>query len=155
MIIDFNDETNLINATDINVLREIIIFTSQKENLPPTCEVSITFVFDDDIQSYNKQYRQIDEPTDVLSFPMQQSLKDEHVPADSELPLLLGDIIISVDRVTKQAKEYNHSFQRELAFLTVHGLLHLLGYTHDTDAEEKEMFEKQEKILGAFKIERD
>lgn len=155
MIIDFNDETSKVTSDQENELKEIIKYTLEIEQMPPNCEVSISFLFDDDIQTLNKQYRQINEPTDVLSFPIEQSLKDKTGTFDLNIPLLLGDIIVSIDHAIEQAEQYGHSLKREISFLIVHGLLHLLGYTHDTDENEKEMFQKQDKILGAFKIERE
>lgn len=155
MIIDFNDETSKVTSDQENELKEIIKYTLEIEQMPPNCEVSISFLFDDDIQTLNEQYRQINEPTDVLSFPIEQSLKDKTGTFDLNIPLLLGDIIVSIDHAIEQAEQYGHSLKREISFLIVHGLLHLLGYTHDTDENEKEMFQKQDKILGAFKIERE
>ena len=93
------------------------------------------------IRGLNKMYRGIDEPTDVLSFPM-----------DDEI---WGDIIISTDKVISQAEEYGHSLERELGFLVVHGILHLLGYDHQTPEEEAVMRQKEEKILTELKLSRE
>lgn len=155
MIIDFNDETNKLLDSQFQQLEQLIVFTLEKENMPTHCEVSVSIVTDEQIKQLNAEYRQIDEPTDVLSFPIEESLKDKEFVENQDQPLLLGDIIISIDHVYEQAERFNHSFKRELSFLIVHGLLHLLGYTHDTDEEEKEMFTKQDEILGAFNIERE
>lgn len=97
-------------------------------------ELAVTFCDNRHIQELNRQFRQIDRPTDVLSFPMD----DED---------LIGDIVISLPKAKAQAEEYGHSFERELGFLAVHGFLHLLGYDHDTPEAEKEMFSKQEEAL--------
>src|SRR5699024_10360900 len=151
--VDFNDETNELSQSDIDQLEQIIKFALNKENIPSDSEVSVSFVTDDRIRQLNAEYRNINEPTDVLSFPLEESLKDR-VESISPIPLVLGDIIVSVQRASEQANTYNHTFKRELSFLVVHGLLHLLGYTHDTEEDEKEMFSKQDKILGEFNIER-
>ena len=101
------------------------------------------------IHELNKEYRGIDRPTDVISF----ALEDDKSFNRNDIRLL-GDIYISIDRAREQAKEYGHSFLRELYFLAVHGLLHLLGYDHMTKEDEKVMFGKQEEILSRYGIER-
>ena len=109
---------------------------------------SIIFVTPEEIQKLNSEYRKIDRVTDVISF----ALEDDE---DKILDLrILGDIYICIDKMLEQAKEYCHSNKRELSFLTVHGLLHLLGYDHQTVEEEKEMFGLQDKILEEEKIVR-
>ncbi|RKD24007.1 rRNA maturation RNase YbeY [Ammoniphilus oxalaticus] len=102
-------------------------------------EVAITFVGNDHIQQINQQFRQIDQPTDVLSFPLEED--------DA-----LGDIIISVKKAKEQAQAYQHSFEREIGFLAVHGFLHLLGYDHETEQEEQVMFARQEEILQKARL---
>jgi probable rRNA maturation factor len=121
-------------------------------------EVSISFVGNQEIRELNKQYRDKDALTDVLSFPMMEfevteenySNEDEFVQEDR----LLGDIVISLERAQEQAIEYGHSFERELAFLLVHGVLHLLGMDHEDEEQEKEMSKKQEEILQLLEIRR-
>jgi probable rRNA maturation factor len=98
------------------------------------------------MQEINREYRQIDRPTDVLSFPLYEP-EEEFVLEEEEEFVTLGDIVISMPQAQLQAKEYGHSLQREVAFLAVHGFLHLLGYDHETEEEEKEMFARQEEIL--------
>lgn len=123
-------------------------------------EVSISFVNDDEIQDLNKEYRGIDNATDVLSFPMMEFEEDgESLEEDEEFEYIeeelpLGDIVISMDRAKAQAEEYGHSFERELAFLLVHGMLHLLGYDHEEEKDEKVMIKAQEEILEILKISR-
>ncbi|HLQ71844.1 MAG TPA: rRNA maturation RNase YbeY, partial [Bacillota bacterium] len=102
----------------------------------------------------NRNYRQQDKPTDVISFALQERVEGETPIVGEDIPLVLGDIVVSIDKAEEQAKDYDHSFERELAFLTIHGFLHLLGYDHMNKDEEKVMFQKQEDILGAFGIER-
>lgn len=104
-------------------------------------ELSVTFCDNAKIQEINRIHRGIDKATDVLSFPMD----DED---------LLGDIIISIPKAKQQAEDYGHSFERELFFLAIHGFLHLLGYDHQTPAEEETMFAKQELILSEMGIQR-
>jgi len=102
---------------------------------------SIIFVNDKEIKKINKEYRKIDKPTDVITFALNDNL-------NIKLPYeILGDIYISIDRVKDQAKTYGHSQKRELSFLAIHGLLHLLGYSHDSKEDEKIMFKLQEEIL--------
>lgn len=122
-------------------------------------EVSVTLVDDKQIHALNKQHRGIDRPTDVLSFPMLEFDEDGDAVSDdfnfNEGRMILGDIVISMERAAAQALEYGHSLKRETAFLTAHSMLHLLGYDHIGDAEgERIMFEKQDKILKSLGIER-
>src|SRR5699024_10906251 len=114
-------------------------------------ELSISIVNNDDIRELKAMYRDKDEPTDVLSFEMNLPVDDLE---NAGIPLMMGDIIISLDKVKEQSDRYNHSFERELSFLVIHGFLHLMGYTHDNKEEEKIMFEKQENILKEFQLER-
>ncbi|MDR0919320.1 MAG: rRNA maturation RNase YbeY [Oscillospiraceae bacterium] len=124
------------------------------EKTPFKAEISVTLVDDKEIQQLNKRYRQKDIPTDVLSFPMFEKENLPVIPTDEEIPL--GDIVISIETAIHQAQIFNHSFEREIAFLTVHSMLHLLGYDHETSKrDENEMFRKQEEILGLLGIKRD
>ena len=109
---------------------------------------SIIIVDNEKIHEINKTYRGIDRPTDVISFALEE---DENYEVKERL---LGDIYISIDKVYEQAKEYEHSVKRELFFLVTHGFLHLLGYDHMTEEEEKEMFSLQEKILDEYGVKR-
>ena len=110
---------------------------------------TIIFVTKEEIHELNKQYRGVDRVTDVISF----ALEDVNDVSLSDIRVL-GDIYICIDRMKEQAIEYNHSETRELSFLTVHGLLHLLGYDHQTKEEEEVMFGKQEELLAEFDIKR-
>ena len=114
-------------------------------------EVSCVLVDDERIHEINREYRHIDRSTDVISFAMEDN--DQFYVEG--MPRTLGDIFISVDHAKKQAEEYGHSLRREMCFLFTHGILHLLGYDHMTDEQEKEMFGLQDKILGALNIERE
>ena len=104
------------------------------------------------IKSINKEHRGIDRETDVLSFPMFE--KDEIANLDNTNEDILGDMVISIERVEEQAKEYGHSFERELAYMVVHSFYHLLGYDHMTEEDKKEMREKEENVLGILGIRR-
>ena len=114
-------------------------------------EVSCVLVDDERIHEINREYRHIDRSTDVISFAMEDN--DQFYVEG--MPRTLGDIFISVDHAKKQAEEYGHSLRREMCFLFTHGILHLLGYDHMTDVQEKEMFGLQDEILGALSIERE
>ena len=114
-------------------------------------EVSCVLVDDERIHEFNREYRHIDRSTDVISFAMEDN--DQFYVEG--MPRTLGDIFISVDHAKKQAEEYGHSLRREMCFLFTHGILHLLGYDHMTDEQEKEMFGLQDEILGALSIERE
>ena len=114
-------------------------------------EVSCVLVDDERIHEINREYRHIDRSTDVISFAMEDN--DQFYVEG--MPRTLGDFFISVDHAKKQAEEYGHSLRREMCFLFTHGILHLLGYDHMTDEQEKEMFGLQDQILGALSIERE
>lgn len=154
MYINFHDNTHIITEEYISLLEKIIIYAAEQEQVPSEAEMSVNFVDNHEIQTLNRNYRQIDRPTDVISFALQDPVEGEIDIIGENIPLALGDIVISVDKVNEQAEEYGHSFERELCFLAVHGFLHLLGYDHMNEEDEKEMFQKQERILGAFELER-
>ena len=108
--------------------------------------ISVSLVDNEFIHKMNREYRGIDRPTDVISFAFLDN-EDREALYKSKEPVCLGDIYISVDKAKEQAKEYGHSLKRELSFLFVHGLLHLLGYDHMTEEDEKVMFRLQDEIL--------
>lgn len=156
MHIDFYDKTTSLAPETISMLHRLLQFAAKKEKIAQEAEISINIVTDSEIQEINRNYRGKDSPTDVISFAMQETIEGEmEIKGDTvDFPLILGDIIISIDRAKEQAAEYNHSFAREMGFLCVHGLLHLLGYDHMNEADEKIMFQKQDEILGEFNLER-
>ena len=124
----------------------------EEEEIEDDAEVSVTLVDNERIRELNSEHRGIDKETDVLSFP----LGDENgfeVDPDTDA-ILLGDIVISLEKAKSQAEEYGHSFRREVAFLVTHSLFHLLGYDHMTPEEETEMFAKQERVLEKLGITR-
>lgn len=117
--------------------------------------ISITLTVPEEIQKINKEYRNIDKPTDVLSFPMfQKEELEELIQSDYPVEDVLGDIIISIPKVEEQAVEYGHSFERELAYMVVHGFYHLMGYDHMNDNDKKEMRKKEDEILNKLHITR-
>lgn len=152
MHIDITDELGKITGKLETLLRDVLQYTAKDAAIHDQSELSVVIVANEQIKQLNNDYRHKNESTDVLSFPLHE--RDDMMENDGAYPLALGDIVISYERAEEQAKEYNHSLQRELAFLAVHGLLHLLGYTHDTAEEERVMFAKQEAILKEFHLER-
>ncbi|WP_163970033.1 rRNA maturation RNase YbeY [Oceanobacillus halotolerans] len=154
MNVDFHDQTNTIESDYVDLLKRVLHFTAEKEDVSSNAELSVTLVTNNEIQTINRDYRGKDKPTDVISFALEEQVEEEVTIKGAEIPVALGDIIISVEKAKEQATDYGHSFKRELAFLAVHGFLHLLGYDHMTEDEEKQMFQKQETILGEFGIER-
>lgn len=125
-----------------------------EEKMDGKAEISVTFVDNEAIHALNKQHRNIDRETDVLSFPMGENGKYDINPSSGAK--LLGDIVISAEKAVEQAKLYNHSLQREIGFLTVHSMLHLLGYDHELGGmEEVRMREKEEKVLTKLGLKRD
>ena len=153
--IDFLDETNEVKDEHVALVEKLLQHAAKVENIEEGSEVSVTFVTNEAIHEINREYRDKDQPTDVISFALEEMGEGEIKIIGEGIPRILGDIIISTDRTREQAEEYGHSFERELGFLAVHGFLHLLGYDHMTEQEEKEMFGKQDEILGSFGLLRD
>lgn len=152
---DICEFTAEMEKTAIKVINKVL----EQEGFEDECEVSLLITDDENIRMLNAEHRQKDSATDVLSFPMLE-FDEEHniISGDDEFEddsLLLGDIVISLERAYAQADEYGHSPLREVAFLCAHSTLHLLGYDHETDEESRlEMREKEEKALGALGITR-
>ena len=149
LISNEQDKVNIEeNISDI--LKDVVLECLNLEQKSSNYEVSITFVDDDEIKELNNQYRSIDKSTDVLSFPMYEEEEDTpYIP-------LLGDIIISAETAKRQAEEFGHTVDREIAYLTAHSMFHLLGYDHMEDSEKKLMRDKEKQImkkLGIFKNE--
>ncbi|SCZ77156.1 rRNA maturation RNase YbeY [Acidaminobacter hydrogenoformans] len=153
--INFQDrqERRSVPESLISKLTEVIEMALEYENLEDyECEVDLTLVDDAEIHQLNLEHRRIDKTTDVLSFPQYDAIKDMEDLPD---PIYLGDIVISVERAIEQAKEFNHSFERELCFLTAHSMLHLFGYDHETDEAQKEMRALEESILEELGVTRE
>ena len=119
--------------------------------------ITVTFTNPEEIRKINKKYRKIDKATDVLSFPMfeKEELENKINSQDFEYEDVLGDIIISIDRVKEQAEEYGHSFEREFAYMIVHGFYHLMGYDHIKEEDKAIMRPKEEKVLNKLGITRE
>lgn len=155
MHIDVSDDTQTISSENIDLLHRLLQFTAKQEGVPSHAEMSLNFVDNEQITNINSNYRKKNEPTDVISFALQETSPEEiKIKDHAHMPYMLGDIIISVERATEQAATFNHSIERELGFLTVHGFLHLLGYDHIEKSDEEVMFKRQEAILKEFGLER-
>ena len=165
MTLNFEEEVTVPFDFEYESLaREVISFTLDHENFPYESEVNLTLTDNEGIHEINKMYRQIDRPTDVLSFPMlsyeapgdfsklEDDYDDNFNPDTGEI--MLGDIVISVDKVLEQAESYGHTPRREYAFLIVHSMLHLFGYDHMTPEEAVQMEAKQRQILEEMNITR-
>lgn len=153
-----------IGETLVGLLNRLLAAAGQAEGVTEG-EVALTFVDDEEIHRLNKEFRNIDRPTDVLSFAMRESAEDEpeityeieegeDEEFGPELDEMLGDIIISVPRAIAQSEDYGHSVDREIGFLFVHGFLHLLGYDHQTPEDEAVMMGKQEAVLQQIGLTR-
>ena len=149
-----------------NKLENTIIFALKEEGVNVPCEVSLVFVDNEEIREINNENRGIDRATDVLSFPILEYPKDkvykevyeeekfDETFLDGE-DLVIGDIVLSLEKALEQSEEYNHSFEREASYLVVHSVLHLLGYDHMEDEEKKRMRTREEEILNKLNIKRD
>jgi probable rRNA maturation factor len=143
-------DKTVVDAALRGLIRRAISTALKFEKFEIEAELSVTLTDNDGIHEMNSQYRNIDRPTDVLSFPLYEAGQIPQMDG-----VCLGDIVISLERAGEQAIEYGHSFEREVAFLCVHSVLHLLGYDHELGEEqEKDMFMRQEKILTKMKLER-
>lgn len=136
------------------MIRRCCTAVLRMENFEGSAEVSVTFVDDEGIREMNRRFRENDSATDVLSFPLGENGEFD-VNQDTGCKEL-GDIVISVERAEKQAQEFGHTFQREMGYLTVHSMLHLLGYDHvNGGLEQTIMREKEEEALGSLGLTRD
>ena len=152
MIINFND----FEKEEITNIKKVYKTAEKQLNLPKSIEVNLVTVSPIDIKEMNKKFRQVDRVTDVLSFPMLDSLNDLDDECDAfTREVNIGDIYICREKAISQAEEYGHSLKREICFLALHGLLHLLGYDHIKKEDEVIMFDLQDKILQEAKISRN
>jgi len=151
MKILFDNSTEFdFNYNIKNMISRVIKKTLKYENFSNDVEISFSIVDNKEIKELNLKYRNIDKETDVLSFPIIDFQNGEK--PNFKNTIVLGDIVISIDKAISQANEYGHSIERELSFLTVHSMLHLLGYDHMNEEEEKIMFKKQDDILNSLNI---
>ena len=149
LMIYFSDEQSNFKVTNRFelLLRSAILATLEHEGVGGKVEVSLTFTDNTGIHALNKEYRNIDRPTDVLSFP-QIDFENDGVSVEDDSYKVLGDIVISLERASEQAKDIGHSTEHEAAFLCIHSMLHLLGYDHEAGEQaEEEMFSRQKSIV--------
>lgn len=169
MLIEMIDDTSYLSAEQHTLIQGVIRTATEMLGLGDGIEVDISLVSDEEIQALNRDYRQLDKPTDVLSFALEEVTSEFDIDFEAlgyeedeeddweeleDFDRHLGDIIISYPRAVAQAEEYGHSLERELAFLAVHGFLHLNGYDHQTEEESQAMFALQEKVLAQYGLTR-
>ena len=146
MMLVFENEMNEEFDKYEEIYQILMKKTFKKLNIKKDYEVDVNLIDNERIHEINREYRHVDRPTDVISFAFLDHV-DGEVTIKGDIPTLLGEIFISVDKAKEQANAYGHSLLREMSFLFVHGLLHLLGYDHMTKEEETVMFSLQEEIL--------
>lgn len=148
--LDIDDRGEIeVDPSVFEKIEEYILITLQQENVLVPCEISFSLVVPEEIQELNFDYRGIDKETDVLSFPMLEFPEDEDmITYETGIPVMLGDIVISTARAKEQAQEYGHSLEREICYLTVHSVLHLLGYDHMEEDEKRVMRAREKAIMG-------
>lgn len=176
MLVDIIDDQAYLASGQEKLLHEVIEAAAKYLNLPEGIELDLSIVSNEEIQVLNRDYRGLDKPTDVLSFALTEvsseydvdfahldlaeeaeeteDLEETEFQDEEAIPQHLGDIIISYPRAQEQAQDYGHSLDRELAFLAVHGFLHLNGYDHQTEEEAQEMFKIQEEVLTTYGLTR-
>ena len=164
MTIEIENESGIELSFDWEeTIRETVILALDYEGCPYECEVSVLLGDNEGIREVNREMRGIDKPTDVLSFPAAEyahpadfdGLEEQDVFNPETGEYMVGDVMISVEKVRSQAAEYGHSERRELAFLVAHSMLHLMGYDHENDEERKVMEERQEAVLQRIGIKRE
>ena len=176
MLVDIIDDQAYLGSGQEKLLHEVIEAAAKYLNLPEGIELDLSIVSNEEIQVLNRDYRGLDKPTDVLSFALTEvsseydvdfahldlteeaeeteDIEETEFENEEAIPQHLGDIIISYPRAQEQAQDYGHSLDRELAFLAVHGFLHLNGYDHQTEEEAQEMFKIQEEVLTTYGLTR-
>lgn len=176
MLVDIIDDQAYLASGQEKLLHDVIEAAAKYLNLPEGIELDLSIVSNEEIQVLNRDYRGLDKPTDVLSFALTEvtsefdvdfahldlteeaeeteDLEETEFEDEEAIPQHLGDIIISYPRAQEQAQDYGHSLDRELAFLAVHGFLHLNGYDHQTEEEAQEMFRIQEEVLTTYGLTR-
>lgn len=150
------DHTKEENPKNLELITDILEFAGNYLHLDEETEISVTLMHNDEIHQINKEYRNVDRPTDVISFAINDA--DEDIIMDpemaEEIPANIGDLMISVDKVAEQAEFLGHSYERELGFLCVHGFLHLNGYDHMEKEDQEKMFPLQKEIMNAYGLKR-
>ena len=138
-------------ANEESIIQSVVQTVLKLEKIKHSVDVYITLTNNEEIHKINKEYREVDRPTDVLSFPMYEREDIEKLREEktNEIEEILGDIIISIPKVKEQAEEYGHSYERELAYLTTHGMVHLLGYDHLDEGEQKAQMRSREEAIAS------
>lgn len=152
LIIDNRQGKINISNELIKQMEEVVLECLRYEEYDEGYEVSLSFVDNEEIHKLNKEYRSVDRPTDVLSFPLIDDEFDFEIDIEEKI---LGDIVISLEKALEQSEEYKHSFEREVCFLVCHSMFHLMGYDHDNDENTKEMRKKEEAVLNKLGIIRE
>ncbi|GAK56872.1 probable rRNA maturation factor [Candidatus Vecturithrix granuli] len=140
---------------DLTVLKQMALTILAHLQCDSRCELSVALVDDQEMQRLNREYRGIDHSTDVLSFALQEAQEPSLIPApsdESDWPIMLGDVILSTETTQRQAREHGHSFERELYFLVIHGILHLIGHDHHTDEEARIMEDLEQTLLSKLTL---
>lgn len=142
----YDDRQNKMEISDENIeaIEKTVAVCLETEGIDGDFEVSVSFVNNEEIRELNKQYRNVDSETDVLSFPMDD---DE----DAEI-IMLGDIVLSTEKIIEQAEEFGHSLEREMMYLVAHSTLHLIGYDHMDDDEKQEMRQREKEIMKKLQL---
>ena len=153
MQFDIVNEWGDVNPDWLERLDEILPLYAQQQGLPEEMVIGLTFTDDEAIREINREYRQIDRSTDVLSFPLYE--RDDEIELYEDELSPFGDIVLSVPHAKAQAEEYGHSLEREVCYLVVHGLMHLAGYDHMEEDEKAEMRAAEEALLKAVGVTRD
>lgn len=147
-----------VDQKHIELVEDVLQFSSKALELKDNTEMSVTFVNNDEIKKINSKYRGVDRATDVISFAIEDGDDDFPLIMDdemaAEIPENIGDIFVSIDKVAEQAEFLDHSYERELGFLVVHGFLHLNGYDHMKQEDEDVMFPLQRKIMDDYGLKR-
>ncbi|MGQ2282193.1 rRNA maturation RNase YbeY [Apilactobacillus kunkeei] len=159
MDLEIYDKTNDgVDQKYIDLVEDVLQFASKSLELKDNTEMSVTFVNNDEIKEINSKYRGVDRATDVISFAIEDGDDDFPLIMDdemaAEIPENIGDIFVSIDKVAEQAEFLDHSYERELGFLVVHGFLHLNGYDHMKQEDEDVMFPLQRKIMDNYGLKR-
>ena len=161
MLVNIEDEQKVLKLENkiLENVKRAIKLCLEMEGFTYDGEVNVYFVDNERIRQINQQQREKDEPTDVLSFPMLDMIEGQYELDDLDKnletgALILGDIVVSVEKAVEQSEKYDHSLLREIVFLIVHGLFHLLGYDHQDKAQEYKMFKKQDDVLKKMEIGR-
>lgn len=152
VLIDDNQDRIKVDDDIMSLIEKAVDTCVSVEDLPYDCEVSVTLVDDEKIRVLNREYRKVDAPTDVLSFAMLEG--EDVVDANEDGEVILGDIVISLERARGQAEEYGHSIERETAYLAIHGALHLLEYDHMNEKDKGIMRKREEEVLEILGLKR-